>query len=440
MEELKPLRLLPNPRWYERIIACFIKLIGYIFGSFTLLTHFLRYGFGPNERSFQNNTLSYQEGKSTVYKCKDQPPDPCDMDGVITINQLIRRAGQLYSDKPCIGRRSLLGKITKRCSQTQKELVKYKLGDFVWKDYKTVISEIDKLAKNLLELGFDDQNKIALFCNTSPDWLVMALSLIWISSLFVTLYSTLSDESIVHSLNITEVVGVVVDERTLPRIQKLLDKVKCIKYIIVATYIEGVPQVKCVSVGDVKYFILKELIDKDSITDIQLKNPQPDSLAFIMFTSGSTDVPKGVMISHKTIITQFGLVEFMRSQVSDELSNMDHVYAAYLPSSHIFECVFELLIFGSGNAIGFCTPLTLFKGSPMLIQGYKGDLTSLRPTIMITVPLLLDRVKRGVMSKLRSQTRLKQLLFECFYEMKMKYRHYGIETYTFISDFFTDIE
>ncbi|KII62694.1 Long chain acyl-CoA synthetase 8 [Thelohanellus kitauei] len=428
MDDPKPLILIESPRWYERIIYVAVKCIGYGLGSFTLVPHFLRYGFRPSDRSFKINTSHYLEGGSTVYRCKDRSAGPDFVDGIVNINQLIRRAGQLYSDKACIGRRPLLDKVTEICPQTQRELVKYKFGDFIWKDFKTVIGEIDRLGKRLLELGFNDENKLALFCNTSPDWLVVAFSLVWISSPFVTLYSTLSDDSVVHALNITEVVGVVVDERTLPRIQGLLGRVRHIKYIIVATYIEKVQPIECANLAGVQYFILQELIDHDTLANIPPKTIDPDSLAFIMFTSGSTGIPKGVMISHKNIITQFGLIKFIRSQVSEKLSNMAHIYAAYLPSSHIFECVFEFSMFGSGYSIGFCTPWTLFDESPMLIKGNNGDLTALRPTVVITVPLLLDRIKRAVISKLRRQRRLKQLVFQCSYSMKMKYRQYGIET------------
>ncbi|KAF1743920.1 hypothetical protein MXB_3661 [Myxobolus squamalis] len=93
-----------------------------------------------------------------------------------------------------------------------------------------------------------------------------------------------------------------------------------------------------------------------------------------------------------------------------------------------------LLSFGS--TLGFCTPLTLLDTvrkiiniqSPMIKPGTKGDLLVLKPTIMIAVPLFLERLTKGVIENLRSKSRLKQLLYQNCYAMKIFYRKLGFKT------------
>ncbi|KAF1744443.1 hypothetical protein MXB_5596 [Myxobolus squamalis] len=70
---------------------------------------------------------------------------------------------------------------------------------------------------------------------------------------------------------------------------------------------------------------------------------------------------------------------------------------------------------GFGKTIGFATPRTLFDTSDMIITGTKGDLAVLKPNIIITVPLLLERIKNKVIEKVQCQSRLKRLIFQTCY-------------------------
>ncbi|KAF1743261.1 hypothetical protein MXB_2906 [Myxobolus squamalis] len=126
-------------------------------------------------------------------------------------------------------------------------------------------------------------------------------------------------------------------------------------------------------------------------------------MALIMFTSGTTGTPKGVMISHKNIIAVTSGIKDIKPLTKY------NIYAAFLPSAHIFEYYMEMALLAFGSTLGFCTPFTLLDKSPMIKAGTKGDLPILKPTVMIVVPY-------------------QQILYQTCYAIKIFYRKLGHET------------
>lgn len=81
-----------------------------------------------------------------------------------------------------------------------------------------------------------------------------------------------------------------------------------------------------------------------------------------------------------------------------------HCYIAYLPQSHSLELSIETYAFMGGCPIGFASPFTLNESAPGLAEGETCDLKLLKPTIMVTVPLVLDRMRKEIYHKLNART------------------------------------
>lgn len=132
--------------------------------------------------------------------------------------------------------------------------------------------------------------------------------------------------------------------------------------------------------------------------------PKPEDLAVIMYTSGTTGDPKGVMLTHSNLIAAIGGV----SPCVDFLGP-DDVYMSYLPLAHIFErdCVSAML--GVGGAVGF------YHGNPRELAQ---DIEVLKPTVLAGVPRVFDRIYAAINDTVSKSGALKKMLFNKGYRAK----------------------
>lgn len=100
-----------------------------------------------------------------------------------------------------------------------------------------------------------------------------------------------------------------------------------------------------------------------------------------MYTSGSTGVPKGVILSHKNILTT------LKAFCDAVQIKSDDVFLGFLPLAHVFELLAESVCLLNGVPIGYSSPLTLIDSSSKIQRGSKGDASVLHPTCLTAVPV-----------------------------------------------------
>uniref|UniRef100_A0AAV2J205 long-chain-fatty-acid--CoA ligase n=1 Tax=Knipowitschia caucasica TaxID=637954 RepID=A0AAV2J205_KNICA len=151
--------------------------------------------------------------------------------------------------------------------------------------------------------------------------------------------------------------------------------------------------------------------------------PLPRDIAVIMYTSGSTGDPKGVMISHSNILSGItGMAERIPN-----LSEED-TYIGYLPLAHVLELSAELVCVSHGCRIGYSSPLTLVDKSAKIKPGSKGDTSVLHPTLMAAVPEIMDRIYKNVMEKVEAASFFQRTLFTLAYKYKLDQFRRGLST------------
>jgi len=111
--------------------------------------------------------------------------------------------------------------------------------------------------------------------------------------------------------------------------------------------------------------------------------PTPSDWAYIMYTSGTTGEPKGVVLSHQNVLAPVaGLL--LGTDPDRPFVNENDTYLSFLPLAHIYECNTEMTMVAAGGRIGF------FAGDP--IRMLKEDLPMLKPTIFAAVPRIYSRM------------------------------------------------
>lgn len=124
-----------------------------------------------------------------------------------------------------------------------------------------------------------------------------------------------------------------------------------------------------------------EVLQRGTNSQVVDVPPKATDPAIIMYTSGSTGVPKGVILLHKNLIAT--LKAFCDSTDIYE----DDVMIGFLPLAHVFELLVESVCLLTGVPIGYSSALTMIDTASKIKRGTKGDATVLHPTCMTSVPV-----------------------------------------------------
>ncbi|CAN1240344.1 Long chain acyl-CoA synthetase 9, chloroplastic [Linum grandiflorum] len=334
-------------------------------------------------------------------------------EGVSTLAELFEYACKRHGDKCLLGTRQLISREVE-VSPDGRSFEKLHLGEYEWLTYAAVFSRVSNFGSGLAHLGHQRDERVAIFADTRAEWFIALQGCFRRNVTVVTIYSSLGEEALCHSLNETEVTTVICGSKELKKLVDINGQLDTVKRLIcmdddipsVATPLEQSGRWTINSLSSV------EKLGQENPTAATL--PLSADVAVIMYTSGSTGLPKGVMMTHANVLA---VVSAVRTIVP-RLENKD-VYLAYLPLAHILEIAAENIIAGVGSAIGYGSPLTLTDTSSKIKRGTKGDATALKPTVMAAVPAILDRVRDGVRKKVDGKGGLSKFLFDLAYNRRL---------------------
>ncbi|HUR12441.1 MAG TPA: long-chain fatty acid--CoA ligase [Flavitalea sp.] len=275
-----------------------------------------------------------------------------------------------------------------------------------WRTYSTqeVKSIVDKLSGGLLAMGVTGgdmtaagRDKIAILSRNRPEWLMLDLAVQQIGAILTPIYPTISVNELEFVLNDASVKIVFVnDDDTYQKVVSVRNKVPSIEHIFSFEKLaKGHHWLEVLSLATPTTLA--------AISTISEKIGYED-LVTIIYTSGTTGKPKGVMLSHKNILSN--VIACIPCFPPGKMRAL-----SFLPLNHIFERMVSYIY--------------LFKGSPIYyaesLETIGENIREVKPTMFTTVPRLLEKVYDRIMSKGQELTGIKRKLFFWAHDLATRY-------------------
>ncbi len=252
-------------------------------------------------------------------------------------------------------------------------------------------NQVNQFSRGLLKLGVQKDDKIALIShNNQTKWNISDLGILQLGAQDVPVYPTITPEDYKYIFNHAEVKYIIVSN------QEIYDKVQSIKHevpslIDVFTF-DKIPGARN----------WQEIMDLGQSEENQPEVEQRksavkgDDLATLIYTSGTTGKPKGVMLSHKNIVTTV----ISAAKRVPKLPKDGRVIS-FLPSCHIFERMIHYLYFYRGFGIYFAES----------IDKIGDNIREVKPHLFTAVPRLIEKVYDKIIAKGAELTGIKKALF-----------------------------
>ena len=250
--------------------------------------------------------------------------------------------------------------------------------------YKETLADVNALGTALISRGLKDK-KVGVIGENSYFWAVSYLAVACGVGVVVPLDKELSPSELEQLVEQSGVSCVIMSSKYKLTFKSMLErKVGNLEFLVdtgadstvdrVYAYKDMISEGKnLIALGDRAYL--------DAEID-------PEALGVLLFTSGTTGVSKGVMLSHRNICSEIMLAPLLIKYTQDD------IFFSVLPLHHTYECTCGFLVsVYRGSSIGYCEGLKYIQK----------NLQELRPTIFCGVPLIFDNLQNAIMKNVRKQ-------------------------------------
>ena len=273
----------------------------------------------------------------------------------------------------------------------------------IWNKYSTekFVAQVNALSSGLIASGIKKDDKVAIMSANCPEWNICDFGIMQIGATQVPMYPTLAENDIKFILRDADVKIVFVSEIAL---YDKLNKVRTTEDIDFKIYsfdlIEGVPH----------WLELLETGEGAEPVDLQVYRDriQPNDLLTLIYTSGTTGTPKGVMLTHNNLVSNFVASSVLYPKGFKKA-------LSFLPLSHVFERMVLYMYFYLGVSVYYAQSMDTIAA----------DLQEVKPHGFTTVPRLLEKVYDRIVAKGSELTGVKKKLFFWALNLGLKYELNG---------------
>ncbi len=286
--------------------------------------------------------------------------------------------------------------------------------DGEWKDvtFGAQYETIRHLAAGLMRLGVTKAEKVSILAQTSLHWGQFDFAILGCAAITVPIYPTNTPEDVKYILNHSEIGVLFIDEfKNLQKVAGISKECPKLKTIIVSFDVkpEEMPAGLNVISWQKLYDLGLESEGKfDGAFDKNLEEAKPTDIFTICYTSGTTGLPKGVILTHSCMSS---VMDDVHKALFQADIGHDEVLLSFLPMSHIFGKWESMTCYYFGWTQAFAES----------IEALVGNLTEVRPTLWVSVPRIYEKVYTKIMSTVAEGSSVKRGLFNWAMEVGREY-------------------
>ncbi len=278
----------------------------------------------------------------------------------------------------------------------QKALLYRRNGQWHDMTWRTFTGQIRRAAQALVSLGVEAQDRVVVWSHNQPRWTVVDVACQCVRAVSVPVYPTNTARQAAYILKDAEAKVIFVGAADqLSRALTVLNDLPHVKAVVCLDDSAIETSGEKVMTFDA-FLALGDAVSWDDGVSVRLAEGRPEDLLTLIYTSGTTGEPKGVMLTHSNVLYQMTSHE----ERIPPCGGSD-VSLCFLPLSHVFERTWTYYVFHKGMT-------NAYLDDPKQVMDALGQV---RPTVMCTVPRLLEKIYGGVREKVGSAPPSRRRLF-----------------------------
>ncbi|KAI4318619.1 hypothetical protein MLD38_032298 [Melastoma candidum] len=280
-----------------------------------------------------------------------------------------------------------------------------KAGPYAWMTYRQGYDSALRIGSAIRSRGVNPGDCCGIYGFNCPEWILTMEGCSSQGITYVPLYDTLGPNAVEFIINHAEISIAFAQQNKIPAI------ISCLANFA------NVPEEHKDRAQDqgVSCFSWKEFLELGN-AECKLPQKSKSDICTIMYTSGTTGEPKGVIISNEALMAEvLSIDKFV--ELTDRVFSEEDTYFSFLPLAHIYDLTMEIYCIYRGSSIGF------WQGDARLLME---DVQELKPTIFSAVPRVFDRIYTGISTKVSAGGTIRKALFQFAYDYKLRNLQRGL--------------
>ncbi len=283
----------------------------------------------------------------------------------------------------------------------QKLALSGKEGKNKWHEYtpKQYREAADSLSHAFIAKGISRGDKVAIISTNRPEWTITQMAATQVGAILVPIYPTITAEDYRYILNHCEAKLLILEgEIVMRKIQSVHNELEYLKEVY--TFVDR---------KDFPYWDQLLEFGRQNADDKTLEERRAavseDDCAMIIYTSGTTGTPKGVMLSHKNLMSQLANLKQIPSPWSKRA-------LSFLPLCHAYENMIVLLYQSLGMTVYYVSNLATIAEA----------MREVHPTMMTAVPRVLEKFYEKIVASGKTKTGAARSIFDWALNLALKYK------------------